>query len=340
MSYNVVGYTWPACDFGATIDMSFKLTNRTTQTLPATFLKTNDGCRLSYATVSVPSLAPGASTNVTLRTTCIGGTTISNIPSSYTVSVGDQSASFCPTLDRWTGSFEKFGKPTDGARAWNVYLFGLPGSTKSSFINTVATLFSSSAEIAPKAPVGGGGKHCTTQLLRYEIRHNINLWDTWGLAEANFKPEFLELLLRGELPNEFGMEDVAVSYEKPEWRRCHSIVFFLPHGSLGIGNEVHLLKACIQKFKAYNPICVISLVDQVQVEFRKNPEQSYPKLEAFRTSVHQATGIPLYDIFCLANYKDENKRSFELERIAFKVLNRAMINAKEQKKTTSKYSDY
>jgi len=44
-------------------------------------------------------------------------------------------------------------------------------------------------------------------------------------------------------------------------------------------------------------------------------------------------GTPLFDIFYIMNYTDQTARDFELERLAFQVLHRAMINRRDFSKT-------
>lgn len=157
----------------------------------------------------------------------------------------------------WAKEFELFGKPDDGAPAWNVYIYGFPGSTKSSFINTITTILEPSSSIKTIAPVGAGDEHCTRRLMRYEVANNINLWDTWGLNKQSYHPKLIQQFNQGFIPKNYNMTDMSFksaagmsqySHAAP-MRKAHSIIFFIPWGSLSDSEELELTKACFREFK-------------------------------------------------------------------------------------------
>lgn len=231
-----------------------------------------------------------------------------------------------------------FGFPTDGGTSWNIGVFGPPGSGKSSFINTLFTIFSSGENIVHKVPTGAGEQHITKNLMRYEVVNNISIFDMWGLSPSNgtFRVELLDQVVQGKLPIEYAMEEhhlrVAVPPEfaaTDQLRRLHSIIFFFPWGSLDDSEDLDVLKTCFRKFRNFNPIIAITRVDEKEANIKNSLGKKFPSLEALRQKMSSIVGAPLYDIFCVLSYTDQTARSFELERITFQVLHRAMMNRQD-----------
>jgi len=306
--YHVVAYSIEPVQLNGSYVQFFKITNTTKERLPANRLNltTTDNDFYSYSNTSVPVIPPYGSVHVELRFEIKGGRTIEHVPSSYQISVGNETSSFLNKIYNFTAEFEKFGSP-DNASAWNLYIYGLPGSTKSSFINTAYTIFSPDDSIANKAPVGGGGEHCTTQLHRYGITEQINIWDTWGLTPQTFHPKLLRLFNAGQVPVHYQMEKINDKKEtnhivekyksSAHSRSCHSIIFFIPWGSVSDDNEFEMVKSCFREFKNFCPVVVLTLVDDLEPDFRENPKGNYPKLLELRQSVAKKIGTPLHNIF-------------------------------------------
>jgi len=115
-------------------------------------------------------------------------------------------------------------------------------------------------------------------------------------------------------------------------RSCHSIIFFIPWGSVSDDNEFEMVKSCFREFKNFCPVVVLTLVDDLEPNFRENPKGNYPKLLELRQSVAKKIGTPLHNIFCTINYNGESERNFEIERLAYRILHRAMLNCVEAAK--------
>jgi len=122
---------------------------------------------------------------------------------------------------------------------FNVLLFGLAGSGKSSFINSVWTLLSPENSVSTVAAYGGGTSHSTKQLIAYTLPNTrITLWDTWGLAPDTYQQSELESILSGELPSGWEMQRAVSDITNQQFlqelwsskhkRRIHSVIFFFP----------------------------------------------------------------------------------------------------------------
>eukprot|EP01124_Arcella_intermedia_P011127 TRINITY_DN17594_c0_g1_i1.p1 TRINITY_DN17594_c0_g1~~TRINITY_DN17594_c0_g1_i1.p1 ORF type:complete len:131 (+),score=30.33 TRINITY_DN17594_c0_g1_i1:271-663(+) len=115
-------------------------------------------------------------------------------------------------------------------------MFGLAGSAKLSFINSVATLLHSSlTDIISPARAGGADGHVTTNIGRYTF-NNIQLYDLWGLTTNNYSGEELSYIMKGLVPSNWDMKRVnSVTKEILEKgsqtaheREIHCVLFFLP----------------------------------------------------------------------------------------------------------------
>lgn len=169
----------------------------------------------------------------------------------------------------------------------NILLFGLAGSTKSSFVNSCLSLLSD--RIMNSAAVGGSSTHITQKLLAYNLADldpaiKCTLWDTWGLTPTTYQGTELEDILLGKLPSGYSMHKavsnssetlVALSdTENFKARRIHSIIFFIPgatvldpslHSSAFMQQSIRALNSIIQK--GYNPIILLTKVDELVLSY-------------------------------------------------------------------------
>jgi len=124
---------------------------------------------------------------------------------------------------------------------FNILLFGLAGASKSSFINSAITLMSCADEIYRGVQAGGGIRHNTTRLAKYQLEGtNIVLLDTWGLTKENYTGGELRAILEGELPagwemgysmDAFGamiQEHMSTAYQ----RKIHAVLFLFPQAAM------------------------------------------------------------------------------------------------------------
>lgn len=132
-------------------------------------------------------------------------------------------------------------RPPSPATCLNILMFGVIGSGKSSFTNTILSAFSD--QVMDNAQVGGDGDHCTTDYRRFHLGQlcgltgtEIALWDSWGLDEETYGNDFLMTLLRGDLPSGYEMVNVSIvdgAKRDPDNmhqvdRRIHGVLMFVP----------------------------------------------------------------------------------------------------------------
>jgi len=269
---------------------------------------------------------------------------LKDIPSFITVEIRDSNNRPLQQKETFNLRMSVFCKHlTSHLKPINILFFGLAGSTKSSFINGVSTLLSDSDEIKNPAAAGGNSKHITTSLVRYKSEtylpeSNIHLWDTWGLTNQTYKGEELGMIINGQVPSNWEMGDVLSAQngeiqkykDNANMRAINAILFFVPQAALGDPSLEPVRKSLqfyfaelVTKYR-FNPIVVITRVDEINNQIRSNPNCVYPDLEQLRERAAKLLNIGVRNVFLLINYCTERTKSFEIDRMTFEILNEAI----------------
>ncbi|XP_065826575.1 uncharacterized protein [Oscarella lobularis] len=203
---------------------------------------------------------------------------------------------------------------------YNILLFGMVDSGKSSFVNTLLTMLQdeSKQKICSSAAYGGTAAHTTTKVHCYNISRlhpncYFNLWDTWGLDETSFVPQQVKYLVNGQLP--LG------------WRREYSVDEYDNHinrikTSLTQGMKLDLLREAFQLLvnEGLSPILVLSKVDEMDPALRRNAFMLTSKLEELRQKAAVLFQLPIERVTYTVNYLQENERNWDIEALAYKNL--------------------
>lgn len=193
------------------------------------------------------------------------------------------------------------------------------------------------------APAGGGAGHTTKCLQRYmflkRYKVNFNIWDTWGLTRTSYQDaRLVEMLVDGKLPAGWKISDNVDDYSsefeemKAEMLKTqiHGIIFFIPQTFITDmdRDEQHRVKAVFQSLvkKSYNPMVVISRVDEVYEELRQHPFTAREKIDVWRSQVADIFAIPANNVTYTVNYHTESQRSFEIECLAYETVYKALEN--------------
>jgi hypothetical protein len=143
------------------------------------------------------------------------------------------------STELFIGSFLEWKLPAD-VPAINILIFGIMGSGKSSFINTVITSLSETIE--EQTVIGGSLDHVTNKYemiqLKPKIGIKINMFDSWGVSGPNYEnTNMLNYFLDGLIPDEFPMEKVydiqfveetiKNNYYDAYKRKIHAVAMFI-----------------------------------------------------------------------------------------------------------------
>lgn len=270
-----------------------------------------------------------------MRLLALSSATIETLPNALLISLFDshgkkvESAAFSIQVDHFT-----LGLFKEGTTKRNILLFGLAGSSKSTFINSCLSLVSSS----PRQQIAKSGGHevrVTSELQGYRLANldtkqtsQIFLWDVWGLEQDNYQGAEFEAVLQGKLERGWKMAKPVAMDDllKPinmEYKQ-HCVIFFVPVGEL-VNKQSNMMKKtkdfCHMAIKLDVPFVVaITKVDTVVPAFRDNPN---PNLQEVKQLVQQATrffNVAENQVFPLINYWKETEKSFELDKVIYRIL--------------------
>jgi len=242
-------------------------------------------------------------------------------------------------------------KKNEKANFFNILLFGIAGATKSSFVNTISTLLSENDRIQQIAAVGGGSSHTSISLMTYPLeKTRIRLWDTWGLTPQTYVSGELDQILDGVLPANWKMDlnidkfrnVLDSNRDTRSERQIHGILYFLPQASLSDPNkepERKMMKEFFSQLsrKGYNPLLMLTKVDEVNKNVRSTPNGNFSDLKDLTEKASKIFNIGTNRVFYNINYISEQQRTFEIDRMTYKILERVVENAEGFIK--SKYPD-
>eukprot|EP00475_Leptophrys_vorax_P013521 TRINITY_DN198_c0_g1_i1.p1 TRINITY_DN198_c0_g1~~TRINITY_DN198_c0_g1_i1.p1 ORF type:complete len:568 (+),score=137.26 TRINITY_DN198_c0_g1_i1:242-1705(+) len=216
----------------------------------------------------------------------------------------------------------------------NLLVVGSFGHGKSSFVNTVMQAF----ECKEEAVVSGDRTHGTTQLKRYQLADNLNLWDCFGVSKANFDGIVLDRILDGRYSSGKAME-AGISDSDPHLlktgdsqNKIHNVMFVVAANDLK-GNKD--LQTQLTDFKTilvrrgYNPVLVLTKIDTVAPEIEDQLAKVFESdkvAEAVKVA-SELTGFNLARIFPTKNLTNEYGASTITHHVPLMALSKAVSSA-------------
>jgi len=322
--------------------------NNTQETIPAGKLELKPNSYFTYSTCQVPAIPANGEVTVELTSYVSGSKLIRDISKIIELSFFGVKETFNETVWSYIGDVNKYD-PSPLSR-FNILLFGLAGATKSSFVNSVSTLFNYDRTLTVRAEVGGGGQHTTQALTRYDLpKSKISLWDTWGLTTKTYSNDDLDMILEGVLPSNWKMDYTYDVFKKKlednklsrVEREIHSVLFFIPHSSLDKKDEVDIIKtnfAKIQHKAQLNPILLLTKTDEVDAKLREDPWIRSKEIVSMITKASNILGIPENRIFTNINYTKEKEKSFNLDRNTYEIIMEAIRTASSNARKKKNYN--
>lgn len=222
----------------------------------------------------------------------------------------------------------------------NILLFGLAGSTKSSFIGTACTTLEKSEIKRNKAVVGGSADHVTVMIRSWKLKHQgkdypYRLWDTMGVDfdQKNYSTDMFLRILDGYVTSPIMLEDLGKVTVAKNPQSC--ILFFIEAKTFQQKGETEPQIEYLKQFyesalkKGFQPIIVLSKADQVKYSPAVNAVNLlYNQIEE---TVCEYFKISKSNVFPLITYDQtsriDQRKDFEIDRLASKILLTAFESA-------------
>jgi len=230
----------------------------------------------------------------------------------------------------------------------NLFVFGLAGSGKTSFINNIATLLFHKGEVKKIGSEGGENEHCTKNFTKYSFGKTIyfqddfdfKIFDCWGVDANNYKDMDLSKILNGVMPVGWDMsmsydniseEDMKKLQETKGRRTIHYVIFVIRASA----NDEQL-KDIQKHFSSIsdlcpNPLVVITHGDELNKKLLSNPNDDFEQeILDIRKKVSEKLNIGTNRIFFNVNYFQDGKKIFQYDKNTFRILYHSLKSAQIQ----------
>ena len=190
------------------------------------------------------------------------------------------------------------------------------------------------------ANIGGSTSHVTRNIRCFPIPDNveklgncrINLWDTWGVDESNYRYEFLSDILQGKIPDGFEMMlanhgNNVVTPSPPMstvHRRIHGVFMFVPIGVLEDNPMCQRIRNLIEEINKMeiNTDIVITRADTII-----NPQ-------IHKTQISVQFDIPENRVHLVSNYTKDTEKNFLIDKVTLEILNIMVAKCEKYIKST------
>lgn len=239
------------------------------------------------------------------------------------------------------------GLLSDIEENFNIYLFGKMGAGKSSFINSLTTIFNtdkkSRKQVLRPALALASGESCTRQVKKYSFGaegHKLNVFDVWGFENQRpeaWTKEMFAFLMRGVLPESFNLED-AVNLTKSSGNiidnlrtenceKAHVAIFVL--SILDYEDEEWIAKLMefmmIASEENVRTMVLLTQVDLLDSSLKDDPFIGNPAVTEIINRVNETIGIPIADIIPMVNYVSERETTWYKDRASFVPIRHAIL---------------
>jgi len=151
-----------------------------------------------------------------------------------------------------------------------------------------------------------------------------------------------EGILQGNLPSNWDMSDkisdhieaIDANRTSKKDRRIHSVLFFIPQAVVSDPNQEKTRKLISENFeiiskKGYNPLLLLTRVDEINNKIRSAPNINYPEVQELKQKAGGLLNIAERRVFYNLNYISEKTRNFEIDKLNYSILEEATKCASE-----------
>lgn len=219
-----------------------------------------------------------------------------------------------------------------------ILLWGMFGTGKSSFTNSLATLYNEDPRFPNKKLNPAFSRPSTTTVtmeLKQYVFDNVTIFDSWGWEEANkgvYTDLVFQLMLAGRLGSKYAMEDARKltvrSLPNTSAKPMDLALFFITVSA--VRDEAHvaylnqLNHAIKETQKLGIPFLVLlTQIDKVEPSLKQNPYCLNPTIQELTSQVCAKIELDETHVVPVVNYTRETERTWEMDRAAFVTLYRA-----------------
>jgi putative ribosome biogenesis GTPase RsgA len=234
----------------------------------------------------------------------------------------------------------------------NVFLFGQVGMGKSSFVNTVATVFNENDDFSVYVQRITAAQKSTvslTQSLQSFKFGNLRIFDTWGWQSSeedsnnSYTEEFFELILQGVVPENTELKyakellkDIGQFEDQSSKNKIDVVIFFLT--PMDVNQEYLKLIQRFQGVCSKNKVKTMALLTQIDLvneEFENDPYTNNAQpLEELLNKVSNDTSLAKVDIKPIVNYVNTNLRTWALDKACFIPISHCFMIAETAREQT------
>jgi len=225
---------------------------------------------------------------------------------------------------------------------FNILLFGPQSSGKSSLIQTILTMLNEGTEILTGVlPVACTALHCSIALRKIPFKKGDCtgfFWDTWGLSRNDYLNGELSQLIKGKCQDGQKISDPLKLNDEKESTEMDAVIFMVSYGLDDV--ELGLLSGQVRLVLdlGMTPIVVISQVD-ADKSANIVSHHDHKNFQLKKELVHQRLKISEMMIFPSVSYRRETTRSFEIDRLAYKILQFALKHAHQKRQFAQNLRD-
>lgn len=316
------------------------------------YLTADNLCQKSYPTYFVlkPNESKGFSVTAHFKA---GPKEIRHVPSLFTFqfefkvpSNSSKKFTFQNIMNTYSGGLEKrVPHPPQNSKMVNVFVFGIAGTGKSAFIQTLYTALHGGGIRVGDVKVGGCDEHCTANLRRHEFKgtalERIAVWDSFGLAGDTYNGGEIRHIARGLLPDGWGIqsrvgvtlagEDMKLALRTADARRPTAFLVFFPDGAEEGDEDMEHLRTNLGHLKDMGimPIIVIGMVDVKFPEIRKNAMHPPQGLLDKKKKIGDVLGLPSNHVTYSVPYESESERNFQIEQLMYQTMDLVLRKSSE-----------
>jgi len=126
------------------------------------------------------------------------------------------------------------------------------------------------------------------------------------------------------------MKQLAQNVASKRVRKMHAVLLLIPCGSLQDENDMGNLRKQLANLikEKINPIVLLARVDEQIPGIRKAPLADTKEFTELRAMAARKFNLPSASIFPCVPYTDERERVFDIDRLAFMILEVALNSAR------------